>query len=269
MYISPSTIGANANPPTVTSSVPMMGHGGSSGSGSGSGGKDLKDVMNSLGDWKNMLASRRDNDDQRQRERQSSIVGDEKTASPSSASHAHGRKGSATSFIQDKLSSLIPAKDGKPVIENFHKANENAEKEGDIGEAVLENQHSDSNGDNDLPGHPQRLDDIDSAESDAVDWVVDSQGWVYADNHWLVSLDFARGSKLIEKHQGKTFFERRNGKIHPAASLGASRDRCRAYVAARFPPGSERRRRLDYWDGIMRDLPTLKETIIVSICRGQ
>lgn len=180
--ISPGTIGANPNPPATSSAIPSLG--GQSNSASGAG-KDLKDVMGSLGDWRNMLANRGHTEEQKEKERRSSVTSADTPSSPTS----HARKSSASLF-GDSLSNLIGAKDGKPVIQsNIEKVNANAEKQ-DIKEKVRkENQEASEQlaaprADADIPGHPNRIAEHDTPGDRAADWVVDSQGWQYADNHW-------------------------------------------------------------------------------------
>jgi len=132
-----------------------------------------------------MLASRSQPEEQKEKERRSSTASADVPGSPTS----HARKSSASLF-GDSLSNLIGAKDGKPVIQsNIEKVNEDAEKQ-DIKEKVqrekqqASEQLSAPRADKDIPGHPDRIAENDGPGDRAADWVVDSQGWQYADNHW-------------------------------------------------------------------------------------
>jgi hypothetical protein len=171
VLISPSTIGANANPPVASASTLP----GST--------KELKDAMGSLGDWKSKLSSRRDADDAKERRgSSSSAVSDQQNGTK------HARAGSNSgSFFGEGLNALIGAKDGKPITKGDATPTKTGEKPRSNSEASAQLEAASQKGENDedLPGHPTRLDESDAVrELDVVDWTVDSQGWVYADNHW-------------------------------------------------------------------------------------
>lgn len=230
VLIAPSTIGASANPAPPSSStsaaMSLLNQGGvasSSGnansssatnSSGGGAGKDLKDVMGTLGDWRNMLSQRRESaasEEIKDKTRRASLIVDASPSQQSSASASggaggHARKGSAASFLETSLSNLMGGsnnnnnnanKDAKPssssstsMLSNIDKVNENAEKE-DIKERIqLEQRLPEvsvtSKEDGEIYGHPTRLDEASDLSNDpeSADWVVDAQGWVYADNHW-------------------------------------------------------------------------------------
>ena len=177
VFISPSSIGANPNPA-------IAGPGNLPGST-----KELKDAMGaSLGDWKNMLANRGSNEDARAKEARRQSLGpaglpamDDK--GPPSPSSGHARKGS-TSIFGEGLSSLIGAKDGKPVMKGDDGTSKAAkERRGSETSNKPVDEHDDPD-DGDILGHPKRLDE--AYDTDFADWTVDSQGWAYGDNHWCV-----------------------------------------------------------------------------------
>lgn len=175
VFISPGTIGANPNPA-------VAGPGNLPGST-----KELKDAMGaSLGDWKNMLANRGSNEDAKAKEARRQSLGpaglpamDDK--GPPSPSSGHARKGS-TSIFGEGLSSLIGAKDGKPVMKGDDGTTKAAkERRGSETSNRPVDEHDDPD-DGDILGHPKRLDE--AYDTDFADWTVDSQGWAYGDNHW-------------------------------------------------------------------------------------
>lgn len=188
--ISPSTIGANANPPiAAASSLP-----GST--------KELKDAMGTLGDWKAKLASRgAAASTESEKERRAS------SSSGVSDGGRHARSGSnaapnasSSSFFGEGLGALIGAKDGKPVTKDQPssptkvttgekgRSDSEASAYGERERGALSQAEKEAAGAgaaDELPGHPTRLDESDAVhELDVADWTVDSQGWVYADNHW-------------------------------------------------------------------------------------
>lgn len=196
VLISPSTIGANPNPVnTSNSSVASGTAAATAASMSDKAAKDLKDVMGSLGDWKSMLASRRDTEDKDRRNSAPVVAaaGDEKAASANASSSSHARKGSA-SFFGDSISALIGAKDGKPVLKDGPGSPSQSEKSRFGGSALdteTASTHTDIEldpaDDPDLPGHPARIGDEPSLfppDVEAKNWEVDAQGWVYTDNQW-------------------------------------------------------------------------------------
>lgn len=92
----------------------------------------------------------------------------------------HARKGSS-GFFADLL------KDGKPaILANVDKVNKDSKDAQEAEQKQQQKLDVDPKYADDLPGHPQRMDDTDAAVQDlgSADWVVDNQGWAYADNHW-------------------------------------------------------------------------------------
>lgn len=154
--------------------------------------KDLKEVMGSLGDWKSMLASRRDTDDKDRRNSSSTVATDEKGPVSSAANAGgHVRKGSASLF--DGFNALVGAKDGKPVLKDGP-GSPSQESKGRLNSSIESGAGGDTTSselapteDKELPGHPTRVDgesSVVTSDPELKNWEVDAQGWVYTDNQW-------------------------------------------------------------------------------------
>ena len=161
VMISPSTIGANANPPVSSTAPPT----------------NAKDLVNTLGDWKNMLGTKKEVDNTPEKGRRGSATS---LASEEKKDMSHARKSSGSIF-GDLL------KDVKPSIQaNLEKVNANSKEAVETERAEKANMDADPARADDLPGHPHRIDDTNQIAQDleSADWIVDKEGWVYADNHW-------------------------------------------------------------------------------------
>lgn len=151
--------------------------------------------MGSLGDWKSMLASRRDADDKDRRNSSPVVGSDDKSAISPSSTSSHARKGSASLF--DGFNALVGAKDGKPVLKDAPNSPSSESKsrfstvvEGGEAGAPTSTAELAPTENPDLPGHPSRLENGTSASAmvgsdpEVKNWEVDAQGWVYTDNQW-------------------------------------------------------------------------------------
>lgn len=195
--ISPSTIGANANPPPPSSNAMSVMMSNANGSSSGTpGGSEkhgsagqagMEKVMGSLGEWKNMLTNKKDAD-------AASLSSGRRDSDTSALSSSPHKRKDSTSLFADGLQSFIG---GSKEIRSASatKAGLNA-PDYDIAKARRRGSDSEetdlSQEDGDIHGHPQRMDDteaIAAQELETQDWIVDAQGWQYADNHWYVALE--------------------------------------------------------------------------------